>query len=352
MSTFVAIQAYKRHKSTIFYPSMPQLKKILQLVLSLAFAAVLFWLVYRKMDITQLKGALAGGLNYQWIGLFVLMGIVSNIARGLRWHQLLTLVCPTVRRSTTVLAVFVSYAANILFPRAGEVVRCGILVKKDQASFSKSFGTVITERLFDAILLFFIALAAILLQLGFFRQFFAEHPESLTKWVHLFTSVWLWVVLLGLIGLIIVLNNQLRKSRFYDSIKGFMKRLGEGMATIRSVRQPVLFLFYSVLIWVCYIGMFYIGIYFFQFKINLGFLPLLSAFIMGSLGVIAPVQGGIGAYHFMVIYTLTFYGLSSTEAGVFALVIHGLQTIVSLLTGLFAWIGISLIPKKTGTPNL
>jgi glycosyltransferase 2 family protein len=347
----VALQAYKQHKSTIFYPSMPQIKKILQLVVSLAFAALLFWLVYRKMDITQLKGVLAEGLNYQWIVLFVILGIVSNVARGLRWHQLLILVCPSVRRSTTILAVFVSYAANILFPRAGEVARCGILVKKDQASFSRSFGTVITERLFDAVLLFFIALAAIILQLGFFRQFFEEHPESVTKWIHLLTSVWLWVSIVGLVGLFFLLKNQLRKSRFYDSIKAFLQRLGEGMVTIRSVKQPVLFLFYSILIWVCYIGMFYIGIYFFHFKIALGFLPLLSAFIMGSLGVIAPVQGGIGAYHFMVIYTLTFFGLSSTEAGVFALVIHGLQTIVSLLTGLFAWITLSLISKKVIEPN-
>ena len=41
-------------------------------------------------------------------------------------------------------------------------------------------------------------------------------------------------------------------------------------------------------------------------------------FLIGSYGMLAPVQGGIGAYHFMVIAALTVYGIGSTDANVCA----------------------------------
>ena len=93
--------------------------------------------------------------------------------------------------------------------------------------------------------------------------------------------------------------------------------------------------------------MFYVGRFFFPFEIPLGVLPMLSAFVMGSLGVLAPVQGGIGAYHFMVIYTFTFYGINEPEAAIFALVVHGVQTVQSLLLGLGAWIWLSIGRRRS-----
>jgi len=48
----------------------------------------------------------------------------------------------------------------------------------------------------------------------------------------------------------------------------------------------------------------------------------------------------------MVIYTLVFFGISSSDAGIFALVAHGLQTIFTLITGLIAYVWVQFIEKK------
>mgnify|MGYP002238173988 CR=1 FL=1 len=48
-------------------------------------------------------------------------------------------------------AIFISYATNLILPRVGEVSRCGVLAKYDDVSFSKSLGTVVTERLVDTL---------------------------------------------------------------------------------------------------------------------------------------------------------------------------------------------------------
>lgn len=325
---------------------MAQIKKILQILIPLLLAALLFWVVYRDMDIATLSDVFKKGLNYGWIILSVILSIISNIIRGLRWHSLMEPICPGVRKRTAILGVFVSYAVNLLFPRAGEVARSGIINKSDGFSFTKTLGTVITERVFDAVCLLILAVITILLQIGFFRGFFNENPASLHKIISLVTSPYIWGTLATLFLIVLLTKKKFRNAGAYLKIHTFILKLWEGMKTITSIRNPYVFIFYTLLIWLLYFLMFYIGKNFFPFEMQIGMLPMLSGFIMGTLGVLAPVQGGIGAYHFMVIYTLMFFGVSEPEAGIFALIVHGLQTIISLVTGFFAWILVIYFDKK------
>jgi uncharacterized membrane protein YbhN (UPF0104 family) len=255
-------------------------------------------------------------------------------------------VCPGGRKKVTILSIFVGYAANMLLPRAGEVARCGILHKADGLSFTRTLGTVITERVFDVVCLLIITLLAVVLQMDVFRDFFTKNPDSMAKMNHLATSPVLWGGFVALVAAFFLLRKRIQKIPFYEKMHGLLVRLWEGMKSITTMKNPLLFIFYSVAIWGCYFAMFWIVKYFFTWDMPLGVLPLLSGFVMGSFGVVAPVQGGIGAYHFMVIYTLVFFGVSATDAGIFALVAHGLQTVFTLLGGLVAYILVFLLEKK------
>jgi uncharacterized protein (TIRG00374 family) len=325
---------------------MKQIKRILQILIPLALAALLFWFVYKDMDFTQLGNALKGGLHYEWFVLSFFLSVLSMVIRGLRWHQLIEPVCPGGSRKVTILSIFVGYATNLLLPRAGEVARCGILRRSEGLSFTKALGTVITERVFDVACLLLITLGTILFQLGFFRNFFLENPSSLDKLTGMIQSPILWGSFLGVVLLYFILRKRITRFGFYERIGGYVLKLWEGMKSITTLRHPFLFIVWSVLIWGIYFLMFYIGKFFFAFEVPLGVLAMLSGFVMGSFGVVAPVQGGIGAYHVMVIYTLTFYGISRPDALIFALVIHGLQTIITLLTGLIAYVWLMVLEKK------
>ena len=57
---------------------------------------------------------------------------------------------------------------------------------------------------------------------------------------------------------------------------------------------------------------------------------------MASFGMVAPVQGGIGAWHFMAIATLYVYQLPNDQAKIFALVVHGTMTLLLLVVGLIS----------------
>ncbi len=325
---------------------MKQIKKFLQVVLPLAMAGLLFWWVYRDWDFNALVNAFSSGVHYEWFFVSLLLSILSMVLRGLRWHQLVEPVCPGGRKSVTILSIFVGYAANMLLPRAGEVARCGILAKSDGLSFTKTLGTVITERVFDVICLLLISALAVLLQVDVFRDFLTNNPESTTKLQHMATSPILWGGLLVVILAFLFLRKRIQKMPFYGKLHDMILRLWEGMKSIRNIKHPILFIAYSIAIWGCYFLMFWIVKYFFTWDMPLGVLALLSGFVMGSFGVVAPVQGGIGAYHFMVIYTLVFFGVSSSDAGIFALVAHGLQTIFTLVGGLIAYIMVLFIEKK------
>lgn len=325
---------------------MNQIKKSLQVILPLLLAAFLFWLVYKDWDFSSLGKVFNTGTNYEWFVISLLISILSMILRGLRWHQMLEPVCPQAQKKHAILGIFIAYAANLLLPRAGEVARCGILKKADGVSFTKSLGTVITERAIDVIILFFITFITVVIQVDVFSAFFYKNPDSLTKLQQLATSPLLWGGLIGSVVIIALLWKPMSRRPFFQKIQAIVIQLWIGMKSIMTLKSPFLFLLYSFGIWVCYFINFYIVLYFFDWNLDLGVPAMLSGFVMGSYGVVAPVQGGLGAYHFMVIYTLVFYGVSEVDAGIFALVAHGLQTVYTLITGLIAYLLFLWMSKK------
>lgn len=321
---------------------MERIKKILQWLLPLFLGLFLFWLVFRKMDFASMKEIISQGLRWEWIAVYVLLFLLPMILRGLRWQQLLDEASPGARVGHTILSVFVAYGANLIFPRIGEVARCGLLKQHDGISFTKSLGSVVTERVFDIICLLLMALAAVLLQMDVFRQFFVENPDSAQKISALLLSWKLWLAVIVFVILSVLAFRFLKTKTIYQKVKNTLKQLWEGMLSIRGLKHPGLFIFYTIAIWALYFLSFYVGKFFFNVPLELGLLAMFTAHIMGSFGIVAPVQGGIGAWHFMVIFTMGFYGISQSYAGTFALTVHGLNTLLTIVCGLLAYLWISL----------
>ena len=71
---------------------------------------------------------------------------------------------------------------------------------------------------------------------------------------------------------------------------------------------------------------------------------------MGSLSLVVPVQGGLGAWHAMVILTLGFYGIGTAEAFSFAMVHWLIQEGFVLLLGLYALVVVAFRKDKSVNP--
>ena len=65
-------------------------------------------------------------------------------------------------------------------------------------------------------------------------------------------------------------------------------------------------------------------------------------FVGGTFAVIVPTPNGAGPWHFAVITMMMLYGVNATDAGAFALIVHGIQPCwlccsVSMAGYMFRW---------------
>ena len=318
------------------------LKKTLKILLPIALGAFVLYWVYRDFDFARACQVLLHEVDWGWMLWSLFFGVMSHILRGWRWRQTLEPLDARPRRNDCVDAIFISYAANLVLPRVGEVSRCGVLSRYDGVPFAKSLGTVVTERLLDTLCILLIAAVTFVLQMPVFMRFFEETGTKIPSLMHLFTSVWFYVILLCGVGVIVLLHYLLRLLSVYDKVKGVVLSIWEGVMSLRGVRNMPLFVFYTVGIWACYFLHFYLTFFCFDFSFHLGFLAGLVMFVGGTFAVIVPTPNGAGPWHFAVITMMMLYGVSATDAGIFALIVHAIQTLLVIVLGVWGWLHVVL----------
>lgn len=323
-------------------------KRWIQLIISLALGAILMVVVYRNFDFGRLGEELqSDSINWWIIIASIFIEALGNAIRGVRWRLLVRpFSTPPPRLCNTTLSVLGSYAVNLIFPRAGEVWRCAVIARHESLSMAKLFGSLLMDRLMDIVALGLIVLAAIGGFSDFLGGYFGEHPDLYLKLSRLATSP---ITYLALGGLCLVVYLFLRLSKQHpwgQKIRHSLQGMWEGLLSIRTMPHRGLFIFYTIAIWACYFFAFYLTFFAFSFTQNLGISIGLLAFVMGTLGVAAPVQSGIGAWHFMVITTLTAVGIEHSQAGSFALVVHTSQTLGNAFIGLIAILVIPLLNRN------
>ena len=320
-------------------------KKILQTLLPLLLGLFVLYWVYRDFDFAQAKDVLLHGTDWGWMIFSLFFGVMSHLLRGWRWRLTLEPLGFRPRTGDCVDAIFISYAANLLLPRVGEVSRCGVLSRYDDVPFAKSLGTVVTERLLDMLCMILLSGITFLLQMPVFLTFFHETGTKIPSVTHLLTSVWFYIVLFCTIGVIFLLYRLLSMLSFFEKVKGMVINLFEGIISLRNVQRMPLYLLYTLLIWVCYFFHFYLTFYCFDFTDDLGLLAGLVMFVAGTLAVIVPTPNGAGPWHFAVITMMMLYGVNVTDAGIFALIVHGVQTLLVIILGLWGWLHLQFVKR-------
>lgn len=316
-------------------------KKLLKYLLPIALGSVILFRVYRDFDFTKVGDVLLSGMNWGWMLLSLLFGALSMVIRGRRWRQTLEPLGVFPETKNCVNTVFVSYAADLVIPRLGEVTRCGLLSKYANVPFGKSFGTVVTERLVDTLCLAFITTITLLLQMKMFNRFFAETGVDIFSIANRLTSVHFYFILLCVIATGVLLYYLIRTLAFFTKVKGIALNVREGLVSLRKVRNFPLFILFTILIWFCNFMHFYITFRCFTFTEQLGIGAGLVMFVAGSFTVIVPTPAGAGPWHFAMITAMSLYGVSVSEAGIFALLVHGIQAFLVVLLGIF---GLAALP--------
>lgn len=311
---------------------------LLKILLSLGLGVYIFWLVYRRADIEQIKDVLSGDVSYFILFISAVIGVLSHIVRARRWKMLLQPlgIKPSVKELTY--AIFVNYGVNIILPRVGEFTRCGMVSKRYHIKFTEVIGTLVSERLTDVLTVGCIVALAFVLQIGTFMRFFSENETVLSGIHDIFTSIWFYLILLLIVFLCYVFFKSYAQIAFVSKTKQMLRNLWLGICSITKIPSVKSYLFYSVLIWFLYYLQLYAMMQAFGFMKDVSPLICFVAFGMTCIAGIVPVQGGIGAWHFAVITTLVYYGVGNPEAAAFAFVAHLITMLLNAAVGAFGFI--------------
>lgn len=324
----------------------PRVKNTIKFFLFFGVSVFLFWLVYRDQNWGDLLKVLKDDVNYTWIAIACVLGIASHVSRAMRWQLLTESMGYRISFWNSFMGVMIGYFANLAIPRMGEFTRCGIVSKYEKVPFSNLLGTVVTERVIDMLILLALTLVVVITQFQQLGIFMDNNPQIKEKLEILFHSAWLGFVLVGMVILVILVWKYFLKNKLQGRIRSFFHGLKEGLLTVRDVRHKWLFVAHSLFIWLMYFLMFYVCFFCFEFTSHLGILVALTIFVLSSYGMVAPVQGGIGAWHFMVIAGLMIY-LPHTPniesmAKTFALLTHSSMTLLYIVIGVICVIALPL----------
>ena len=316
-------------------------KKILQVVFPLLLGAFILIWVYRDFNFQRVGEVLVNGMNYGWIALSLVFGVFANLFRGWRWKLALEPLGEYPKTANCVYAIFISYASNLVIPRVGEVTRCGVLSKYDGVSFSKSLGTVVSERMIDTLCVGLITGAVLLMQMPVFADFFAETGTNVGKYAEVLTSAHFYLIILCVLAILVLVFFLVRNIALFAKLKGIIQNVWQGIVALKDIRQIPLYLFYTLGIWGCYFLEFYLAFYAFGFSAHLGITAGMVMFVVGTLAVVVPTPNGAGPWHFAVMTMMMLYGVGKEDAGIFALLVHGIQTFLLILLGIY---GLSALP--------
>ncbi len=307
----------------------------------------ILWWMYRGTNWSDFGHYVLHEMNWWWMLLSLAFGILPQMARAWRWKMALEPLGEHPRRTSCIDAIFMSYAASLVIPRVGEVTRCGTLKTADGVSFTKSLGTVVTERLVDSLLMLLFTGIAFLLQLPMFLRFLKETNTNIGDLLYRFTGTGYIVTFICLVAALIAGLVAIRRFSFFKKGRDMLRDMWEGVLSLRKVRNLPLYLFYSVLIWVGYFLHFYIAFFCFDFTTHLSIGAAFLIFCVGTFAVLVPTPNGAGPWHFAVKTMLVLYGVAETQAIMFALTVHTIQTALVVLLGAFGWARINSKRKLT-----
>ncbi len=276
--------------------------------------------------------------HYGYIFLSLVLGLLSHFSRAYRWNFMLNPMGYHPRLINNILAIFITYIANLGVPRSGEFFRATVLQTYEDIPFEKSFGTIIAERTIDLLMLLLTIGLALTLESDLIYSLLEEkaiNPYNIIGGLLLFA--------LGLYFLV----KQIKKSKhpLAQKINGLLNGLAEGFLTIIKMEKKRAYLFHTLFIWGMYIAMFYIIKFSLPETQDLGFEPLLIGFIVGAL-TISATNGGIGIYPFSVSLVLISYGISKESSLAFGWIMWTAQTVMVILFGSLSFFLLPLVNRK------
>ena len=306
-------------------------------LVSIIFGLLLLYFVFQKIDLSVFFARL-DLVNYSWIWLSIIISIFEHIIRAFRWNLLMEKESDSLTTFNTTIVLIVSYFTSLIFPRFNDFVRCYLISKTNTIKLSTSLGTVVSERIVDVLSLIVLALLLLIIEYEIFVNLLIDIVSEINfDFINVVFIVIAIVIVFYLFKILIKRN---------DFINVKFKEFKIGLFAFKDIYYRWDFLLSTFFLWVIYYLMGYVIFFALQETSHLGFNAGLAVLVAGTLGMIVPVNAGIGAYHFLVASILLNYTISYEAGLFFATLIHGSQVVSLILFGFVSSILLFIIIRS------
>ncbi len=299
---------------------------IVNTVVSLVLGLFLLYIVFNNIDLNLFLERL-DNLDYSWIYLSMFISIFEHVVRGYRWNLLMQTKQTNLSTYITTHILIVSYFFALFIPRFNDFVRCYLISKTNDIKVSSSLGTVVSERIFDLISLLIISLLFFFIEFDLFTNFFSTYILT-----NISFDVYYLIIFFFVITVIISFLYYLNKKS--DAFSSKFSEFKKGVLSVNKYYKNKKFLLSTLILWIIYFLMGYVIFFSLEETSSLAISSGIAVLVAGSLGMVVPVNAGIGAYHFLVASILISYNINYETGLFFATILHTSQIICLALLGI------------------
>ena len=314
-------------------------KTTLTIAISLAIAIFFMWFALKGMEFEKIEGYFAKA-NYLWVFIAAVFGVAAYWFRAIRWNLLLEPMGYKISNSNAFWTLSFGYLMNLTIPRSGELARSTALFGVEKVPVEKSFGTIILERVVDLVCMGGFLVLTFIFKYEAIVAFYNEANLDINP-----SKI---IIAIGILAVGIFsffyFKDYFKRFSFLEKIINFVEGIFQGLLSIFKLKQKGKFILLSLAIWICY----YLAAYLVCFALpetsNFTFADGFFIIVVGTLGMMIPASGGIGAFHAALKLGIGALFLSTglsfvegAEVGLaYAFISHTMQLVIMIVLGLIS----------------
>lgn len=315
------------------------LKSVLTVVISLAFAGFFLWLALKGLDFKVIQKSLAKA-NYLWVAFAAVFALLAYWFRAIRWNLLLEPMGHKISSSNALWSLSFGYLMNLTIPRSGELARATALYGVEKVPVDKSFGTIILERVVDLICMLGFLGLTLIFKYDAILSFYENSGVNINP-----NKILIVLGILAVAGvLFFVFKNKFVNVPVLGKIIGIIDGILLGLTSIFKLKEKAKFIIYTFGIWVSYYFAAYLVCFALPETSDFTFADGFFIIVVGTLGMIIPASGGIGAFNLAMKFGFMALFLAmgkSAELGgemglTYSFISLPLQIVVMLVMGLIS----------------
>lgn len=322
-------------------------------LLPLCLTVLLVWYMFRKVNFADMWQIVTHGVDYWWILAAMAISVFSHVFRALRWQIQLKSLGINPPLMAIVCSIFGTYALNLLFPRLGEIWRCSYIAGREKKPFTEVVGSMVADRLSDTLMVLMLTLLTFIVAAPAIEAFLVKYPIG-QGLIDTLRNPLAWIGLIVAIAAVWAIFYFGRNWAPIAKTRQWIQEMWHGFASVATMKGKWRFLGYTFAIWGCYYIQLYVAFFAFPFTKELcmqpglafGLVPCLVAFVLSSIGMAIPSNGGLGPWNIAVMFGLAIYGITDAQGTAFSMLQWSGQTVMLIILGIYTMIYISTSRKE------